>query len=239
VSQSATLVLDLGVVPYLPAEHLQKRLRSVVAGGALRGIILLLEHEPVITLGKRGTVADIRDPEDAALRGVTIVGSERGGLATLHAPGQLISYPIMPLPRRDVRSYVFDLEEVLARVLSDAGLTATRVPGHPGLYVEGAKVASLGLRCEHGIASHGTSLNVDLDLSLFDLVTACGDPHMRQTSICAALGRSVSMDWIKRSYVAEFSAVFGSTFAPTRALSRDQVEAVLGLHPAWPGHTVV
>lgn len=235
VGPSLTPALDLGVVPYLPAQHLQKRLRRAVADGDLPGILLLLEHEPVITVGKRGTAVDIRDPRRAAMRGVTIVRSERGGQVTLHAPGQLVSYPIMAIPRRDLRSYVFALEEVLVRVLLEAGLTPRRAAGLPGLYIEGAKVASLGLRCERGVASHGTSLNVDMDLSLFDLVTACGDPDTRQTSMRATLGKPVAMDWIKRSYVAAFGAVFGSILAPTRAASHDQVEALCGLDTVSPG----
>jgi lipoate-protein ligase B len=231
---SPTPVVDLGVAAYLPVQDLQKRLRRAVAEGALPGIVILLEHPPVITLGRRGTLADVRDPQEAALRGVDIVESERGGRVTLHAPGQLVSYPIVPIPRRDLRSYVFALEDVLATVLLAHGLSASRTPAGPGLYIDGAKVASLGLHCERGIASHGTSLNVDVELSLFDLVISCGNPGTRQTSMREALRRPVSMHRVKQNYLAALSAVFGLTMGPTRLLSIGQVEHVLGLHVGLP-----
>ncbi|OFV81838.1 MAG: lipoyl(octanoyl) transferase [Acidobacteria bacterium RBG_16_64_8] len=230
-------VLDLGVAPYLPVQDLQMRLRHAVADGAIPAVILVLEHEPVITLGKRGLATDIRRPQDVVARGVVIVESERGGQVTLHAPGQLVTYPIMPIPQRDVRPYVFALEEVLSRVLLAADLTPSRRSGRPGLYLDGAKVASLGLRCERGVASHGTSLNVDIDLSLFDLVTACGEPDVHQTSMRAALGRPVTMAWVKQAYLVAFRAVFGSTLAPMRALPYDQVGPVVGIDPASPSPT--
>jgi lipoyl(octanoyl) transferase len=232
-------VFDLGLAPYCPVQELQRRLRAAVADAAIDGVLLLLEHESVITLGKRADPSDLRDPPAAASRAVTVVRSERGGQCTLHAPGQLVSYPILPIPRNDLRAYVHQLEEVVLLLLRFNGLCAGRLAGRPGVYQAGRKIASVGLRCQRGVASHGTSLNVTVDLSLFDLLTSCGDPHLQQTSMQQAAGQPFAMDSIKDTYVAAFHEVFGLPLAPTRPLTHDRVEDSLGLSPAPTRNTTV
>ena len=132
---------------------------------------------------------------------IPVIASERGGQATLHAPGQLVSYPIVPIPRRDLRTFVHDLEEVLVVLLAGIGIAAQRREGRPGLYVRSDKIASVGLRCQRWVASHGTSLNVDIDLCLFDLIVSCGEPGLRQTSMEAVTGRTYPMDLVKELYL--------------------------------------
>jgi lipoate-protein ligase B len=220
---------DLGTASYLPVQELQKRLRHHVAVAGSPGFLLLLEHHPVITLGKNASSADVRSPDEAERKGVEIVRSERGGRSSLHAPGQLISYPVMPIPRRDLRAYVSLLEEVLLVLLAGSSLTAERVAGSPGLYLGGRKIASLGLRCEHGIASHGSALNVDVDLALFSLVTSCGDDSLRQTSMQRETGRRHAMQDLKQDYLEAFRHVFQVEVAPLR------VVPTAGFEPAAPG----
>jgi lipoyl(octanoyl) transferase len=220
---------DLGVAPYLAVQELQSRLRRAVVEGMTPGALLLLEHHPVITVGAHSTSTDVNDPALAAHRGVAIDRSERGGQSTLHSPGQLVTYPIMRIPGRDLRKYVHSLEEVLLFVLAEEGLDAVRIPGRPGLYLRGLKIASLGLRCERGVSSHGSALNVSNDLSLFDLVTSCGDPHLQQTSMEQATGRSLSLQMMKTRYLEAFQKVFGSTPAPLSTVPYGQVETSLGL----------
>jgi lipoyl(octanoyl) transferase len=220
---------DLGMTPYLDVQELQGRLRRAVVEGKTPGALLLLEHQPVITVGAHATSSDAHQPALAARRGVAINRSERGGQSTLHAPGQLVSYPILRIPGRDLRKYVHDLEEVLLLVLADEDLDATRITGRPGLYLRGLKIASLGLRCERGVTSHGSALNVNNDLSLFDLVTSCGDPHLQQTSIEQATGRPQSMQILKTRYLEAFRKVFGLMLGPLSTVLYDQVEASLGL----------
>jgi lipoyl(octanoyl) transferase len=220
---------DLGIAPYLPIQDLQSRLRRAVAEGETAGTLLLLEHRPAITIGAHAPDTDVSRPDLAAHRGVAIHRSERGGQSTLHAPGQLVSYPILPIPGRDLRKYVHDLEEVLLLLLAGEGLDAVRMPGRPGLYLRGLKIASLGLRCERGVTSHGSALNVSNDLSLFGLVTSCGDPNLEQTSIERATGRSKSMQILKTRYLDAFQRVFGLVMTPLSAMPYDQVEASLGL----------
>jgi lipoyl(octanoyl) transferase len=223
--------LDLGLAPYLPLQRLQGRLRRAVADGSIPGVLLLLEHHPVITLGSRGKDHDLRDLGSARFRGVDVLNSERGGQATLHAPGQLVSYPIVPIPGRDLSAYVRGLEETLMLVLTELGLNGQRRPGHPGVYVQDDKIASVGLRCQRWVASHGTSLNVDLDLSLFDLVVSCGEPRLKQTSIAALSGCDPGMDEIKRLYVEAAAKVFSWALAPVERVPYQEVEPFLGLPP--------
>jgi lipoyl(octanoyl) transferase len=220
---------DLGVVPYLPTQELQSRIRRAVIAGHTPGVLLLLEHTPVITLGAHAATSDLLSPVEAHRRGVEMVRSERGGRCTLHAPGQLVTYPVMPIPRRDLRGYVNNLEEVLLVLLARYGLTAERLCGRPGLYLEGVKIASLGLRCERGVASHGTALNVDVDLSLFSLIRSCGDPLMRQTSMLRTTGLHYDMQEVKAVYIEVFRQLFGFELTPLRCIP------TAGFEPATPG----
>ena len=242
-SPASLPVFDLGVAPYEPLQALQGRLRQAVADGLVAGVLLLLEHEPVITLGSRGTDGDLRlsagrgrnASGDAArelwgrLTSIPVVRSERGGQATLHAPGQLVSYPVVPVPDHDLGKYVRGLEECLIVVLREHGIHADRRPRHPGLYVSGDKIASVGLRCQKWVASHGTSLNVTVDLTLFDSIVSCGEATLRQTSMESLLGERFSMAGVKDAYCRAFADVFGWRVAPTRRVVFSEVEKELGL----------
>lgn len=222
-------VLDLGLAPYSPLVRLQAELRSAVAVGDLPGVLLLLEHEPVITLGSRGSEADLVGSARLLSQQLPVVKTERGGAATLHAPGQLVSYPIVPIPRHDLRAFVTGLEQTLIDLLAGFGVSAERRPGAPGLYVKGAKIASVGLRCQRWVSSHGTSLNVSNDLGLFDSIVSCGEVDLRQTSILAETGAAPSMSEVKQRYVETFSEVFAATLAPVLRSTPETAPADLGL----------
>jgi lipoyl(octanoyl) transferase len=228
---------DLGVAPYLPVQALQARLRQAVADGSIPGVLLLLEHEPVITMGSRAGMHDLR-----VLGGIPVAESERGGQATLHAPGQLVSYPIVPIPARDLSTYVRGLEEANVILLAGFGIGAERRAGRPGLYVGGEKISSVGLRCQRWVSSHGTSLNVSIDVSLFDAIVSCGEPQLHQTSIERLTDAAPSMADVKQAYIHAVSQVFGWRLAELRIVSHDLVESQLGLEvptagfePATPG----
>ncbi len=214
---------DLGLARYLPVQDAQDRLRHAVIDGYITGALLLLEHYPVVTLGAHAPSTDVLRPAEASARGVSVVRSERGGQTTLHAPGQLISYPVMQIPRRDLRAYVNGLEEVILRVLQTVSLDADRITGRPGLYTRGMKIASVGLRCEHGVTSHGTALNVDLDLSYFDLITSCGESGLRQTSVAQTTGQRIPLQMVKLTYLRAFEEVFGLSLAPLRIASPEEL----------------
>jgi lipoyl(octanoyl) transferase len=221
-------VFDLGVAPYEPVQELQKRLRVAVADGRIPGVLLLLEHSPVITLGSRAGPHDLRHAERAAMAHIDVIVSERGGQATLHAPGQLVSYLIVPIPARDLTTYVYHLEEAIIVVLAALGIEGERRQRRPGVYVAGDKISSVGLRCQRWISSHGTSLNVGIDLSLFDTIISCGEPDLAQTSIGLLLGTAPPMDTIKTLYIQAVKRVFGWQLSPPVRAPFDSVEELLG-----------
>lgn len=245
------LCFDLGVVPYLPVQRLQSRLRQAIGCNRCGSVLLLLEHEPVITLGKRATpetALRLAGTSSPVLTPPPIVRSERGGLATLHAPGQLVSYPVMPLPERNLKKYVYMLEEVLVRLLAHFGIAGHRIPGRPGVYVEDRKIASIGLRCERWVVSHGTALNVDMDLRLFDYIVSCGDPGLKQTDMATVLGSSPSLEAVKQLYAETFALVFRIAVEKPRKVTVEELETALrlreerwgemptaGFEPAAPG----
>jgi lipoyl(octanoyl) transferase len=222
-------VFDLGTAPYLPVQELQKRLRLAVADGRVSGALLLLEHEPVITLGGRAGLQDLRSRDGGHLHPPEVVISERGGQATLHAPGQLVSYPVVPIPGRDLTAYVRGLEQANILLLAELGIHAERQQGRPGLYVAGEKISSVGLRCQRWVSSHGTSLNVDVDLELFDHIVSCGQPGLRQTSIAAVLGTAPPMSAIKALYIRSVIQVFAWNMKAMKRVPYDRVGVELGL----------
>jgi lipoyl(octanoyl) transferase len=175
VTRPAQLV-DLGVMRYLEAWHLQRAVAADVAAGSRPDTVLMLEHPPVITTGRRTEAGELHVPADAD---VEVVETDRGGKSTYHAPGQLVCYPIFDLTRhgQDVKRYCRDLEEALIRTLGPLGLDATRIEGLTGIWLEAPprKIASIGIHISKWISTHGYALNVDLDPAPFtDWITACG-----------------------------------------------------------------
>src|SRR6266536_1042229 len=169
-------VMHLGLVPYREALALQRALAGTVAQGALPDTVLLLEHPPVITLGRRTEPGELHVPEGAP---VEICETDRGGKSTYHGPGQLVCYPILDLARhgQDVQRYCRDLEEALILTLSAFGLDADRIEGLTGIWLSRPprKIASIGVHISKWITTHGYALNVDLDPAPFtEWITACG-----------------------------------------------------------------
>lgn len=214
-------IVDLGLIAYAEAYAAQlEAARQVQAGG--QECLFLLEHPPVITFGRNGGEENLPfDRDFFAARNVEVLRSTRGGNITCHFPGQLVAYPVMRLGRRPggLRRFFSDMEETVIRVLARFGLTAHTMPGLPGVWVEGRKICSVGIAVKQWISSHGLSLNIARDLSLFDLVTPCGLSGVKATSLHRELGDdSVTMARVKDVFVEEFSAVFqGKTFPADNA----------------------
>jgi len=206
----------LGRIDYAEATDLQvewaRRLRE---GGEER--LLLLEHQAVITLGRNARPDDVL-LDEAALRarGVSVSPTDRGGQVTYHGPGQLVGYPILNLSpdRRDVARYLRDLEEVLIRGLARLGVGASRVAGLTGVWVDGEKIASIGVHLSRWITTHGFALNVSTDLAHFSLIVPCGLHTCRMTSIERVIGRRVPLEEVASVLVPEFAAVFGREMIP-------------------------
>ncbi|HET9275158.1 MAG TPA: lipoyl(octanoyl) transferase LipB [Gemmatimonadales bacterium] len=185
-------VLDLGRRRYGEVLDLQRDLcRRRLAGAIGHDLLLLVEHEPVVTLG-RGTRASSLPLAPALLeaRGVEVFEAERGGDVTLHAPGQLVGYPIVDLHgwRLDLHWYLRQIEEVLIRGLGLVGVPAARVPGRTGVWTGDRKIGSIGIHVKQWVTLHGFALNVFTDLSLFDLIVPCGLHGVTMTSVAGELG---------------------------------------------------
>jgi lipoyl(octanoyl) transferase len=219
VSRVAYLLEPEGPVPYLEAWDLQRSLASAVGWGELPDTVVLLEHAPVITLGRRTEAGELHVPDGA---GVEIVETDRGGKSTYHGPGQLVCYPIFDLTRhgQDVKRYCRDLEEALIRTLSPLGVSATRIEGLTGIWVEAPprKIASIGIHISKWVTTHGYALNVDLDPAPFtDWITACGLEDAAFTTVARELGRAVSVDEVRPHAVAALEDVFDLTVQPLPA----------------------
>jgi lipoyl(octanoyl) transferase len=206
-------VRRLGVLSYEDALDLQDRLVADRKAGAIGDQLLLLQHPPVITLGVKTRNARshvLASDESLLTRGVEIFETGRGGDVTFHGPGQLVGYPIVDLTpdRCDVHRYVRDLEEVLIRAAAAFDVVAARAPGLTGVWVGNDKLAAIGVRISRWITSHGFALNVNTDLSQFDLIVPCGIPDRGVTSLQRLLGRTVEMEAVERAVVDAFVTVF-------------------------------
>lgn len=198
------LVHSLGRVPYRQAWALQRELAEQRKAGAIEDTLLLLEHDPVITIGRDGQRSHLHlTPEQYATRGIDLVETDRGGDATYHGPGQAIAYPIIDLrpDRKDVRKYVRALEQAMIDTLAAYDIEATRLHPHPGVWLRGPdpdhgiptdrKIGALGARISRWVTHHGLALNVNNDLAPYDLIVPCGIPDKAVTSLARELGHEV------------------------------------------------
>ena len=207
-------LLNLGLVPYREAWGLQRSIADGVARSDASDTVLLLEHPPTITLGRRTEPGELHVPPGAE---VEVVETDRGGKSTYHGPGQLVCYPIFDLTRhgQDVKKYCRDLEEAIIRTLAPLGLEATRIEGLTGIWLESPprKIASIGVHISKWITTHGYALNVDLDLAPFtEWITACGIEDAQFTTIARELGRPVTVAELRGPAVAALAEVFDLQF---------------------------
>lgn len=211
-------LIDLGLAPYAETLTLQRRLATLRAEDRLGDVLLLVEHPPVITLGRAGRKAHLRVPESSlAALGVEFCEVERGGDMTYHGPGQLVGYPILNLADygRDVHRYLRQLEEVLIMTLSGFGITAGRLLGRTGVWVGESKIASLGIHVRRWVTRHGFALNVNTDLTPFTLIVPCGIQGVKTTSMAQELPRPISVREVTTILTKCFEAEFGVSLLPT------------------------
>jgi len=203
--------MQLGLVGYGEAWELQRALAGAVSQGAIPDTVLLLEHPPVVTLGRRTDETELHIPVETE---VEIVETDRGGKSTFHGPGQLVCYPILDLKRhgRDVKDYVRRLEEAIIRTVEPFGLAGERIDGLTGVWLTRPprKLASIGVHVSRWVTTHGYALNVDLDPAPFtEWITACGLEDAMFTTIARETGRPVTVDDVRPHAVAALEAVFG------------------------------
>jgi lipoyl(octanoyl) transferase len=203
------LVKKLGRVEYGTALEVQKETELAVKARQQSDTLLLLEHPHTLTVGRRGDNAGILlSPESLAARGVTVFETNRGGKITYHGLGQIVGYPIINLSpdREDVHRYVRELEEVLIRTLADFAIPAFRIEGLTGVHTARGKVAAIGVHIARWITTHGFALNVNTDLSFFNLIIACDGEQV--TSMEDVLGHEVEMSEVEDRIVRHFADVF-------------------------------
>jgi lipoyl(octanoyl) transferase len=200
VATGAYLIDLRAPVPYREALALQRSVAGAVSQGAIPETVILLEHPPVVTTGRRTAECELHVPEGVD---VEIAETDRGGRSTYHGPGQLVCYPILDLKRhgRDVRRYVRNLEAALVRTLAAFGLDGRQLEGLTGVWIPATggqgprKIASIGVRVSRWVTTHGYALNVDLDPTPFThWITACGLDDAQFTSMVRELGRDLAVD---------------------------------------------
>jgi lipoyl(octanoyl) transferase len=204
-------VRRLGRVRYGDGLALQERLVRRRQAGEIPDQLLLLEHEPVFTLGRNARRENVLLSEDVLReRGFEVFESGRGGDVTYHGPGQVVGYPILDLSpdRRDVHRYVRDLEEVMIRCCADYGVQAGRVKGLTGTWVGNDKIGAIGVRISRWVTSHGFALNVSTDLSAFDLIVPCGITGRGVTSLERLLSHDVAPDGVMDRLTSRLAGVF-------------------------------
>lgn len=230
-------VIQLGKVDYATGQRLQEKLVTLRKEGRVGDILLLLEHTPVITLGRNAKAKNIlASPELLAERGVEVFECDRGGDVTFHGPGQLVAYPIFDLrgfPSQTatrnsmgVIEFVRNLEEGLIRTCAEFGIPTKRIAGLTGAWTDvphAAKIAALGIHISRGVTSHGVALNVNTDLSFFDLIVPCGIVSKPVTSMAKELGRSVVMQEVAHALSRHLGRVFDS-----QMLWMDSLNGLLG-----------
>jgi lipoyl(octanoyl) transferase len=219
--------MQLGLVPYGEAWQLQRSLAGAVSQGAIPDTILLLEHPPTVTTGRRTDESELHIPADAE---VELVETDRGGKSTFHGPGQLVCYPIFDLHRhgQDVKRYCHDLEEALILTLSKLDVVGERIEGLTGVWLTRPprKIASIGIHVAKWVTTHGYALNVDLDPAPFThWITACGLEDAAFTTVARELGRPVTVAETRRPALEALAEVF--------ELELEELPADAG-HGLWP-----
>jgi len=216
--RSRTLKVErLGRVEYGAALTIQKETERVVLTGEQPDTLLLLEHPHTLTIGRRAEPNGIVATDEILReRGVTVFETNRGGKVTYHGLGQIVGYPIINLSpdRKDVHRFVRDLEEVLIRTMSDFGIGAFRIEGLTGAHTPAGKVGAIGVHIARWVTTHGFALNVNTDLSYFDLIVACeGEPV---TSMKELLGHEIEMSLVEDRIIERFAEVFEMKLMATK-----------------------
>lgn len=204
-------VLDLGMVSYERAYYLQRKIHEFRREGRVDDVLLLLEHAPVVTVGRGGKRDNILVSDEFLQRkGIRIFEIDRGGDVTLHCPGQLVGYPIFDLRvhGKNIHKYLRNLEEVIIRSLKIYGIEGHRIENHTGVWVGEKKIASIGIGVKGWVAFHGFSININPDLSYFSLIRPCGLESGKVTSMSEISGRPVELRDFRQRLIEKFAEVF-------------------------------
>lgn len=202
MSNNAINIIDCGLKDYQSTLNLQENALQDLLNGSGKDTIFIVEHPPVITLGARSSANKLtKDVELIKQAGIEIFQIRRGGGTTAHNPGQLVVYPIINLKKRSlgVSDFVHLLEKIGIEFLSELGLNCGTKKGFPGLWIEDRKIASIGVQVKKWITIHGIAININNDLSIFDLIVPCGLENVKMTSAEKELGRKIDMETAKNT----------------------------------------
>ena len=220
-------VLDWGLLEYGEVLVRQKALVEKRISGSSPDCLVLVEHPPVVTIGRSGSLGDLHvSKETLGQKGVALYNVDRGGMATFHGPGQLVAYPILKLKEKDLHLTLRTLQDSLARVLRTYGLDPEFKAGQPGLWLHSAKVASMGIAVRRWVTYHGIALNVNIDPRGFNWIVPCGHPNEKITSMQRELGYTVDMGEVKKTFTEAFCRLFG--YANKRSENKRGSR-----HPVW------
>jgi lipoic acid synthetase len=220
-------VQDWGTVEYEEALRRQRAMAEERIADKAPDRLVLTEHPPVVTLGRSGSDADLRLPEEALQQqGIGVSHVERGGQATFHGPGQVVAYPIVKLHEQDLHVFLRGTLGAMEEVLESYGLSPERKEGQPGLWVKGAKISSIGVAVRKWVTFHGIAVNVNTDPQSFDCIVPCGQPGERVTSIKQELSRDIDLGEVKDRFVRAFADRFNYKEISGRDVSRSR-------HPSW------
>jgi lipoyl(octanoyl) transferase len=220
VAERELWTVPLGRVPYAEALELQRSIaRDRISGAISQDVLLLMEHPPVVTLGRSSKGKNLTaSPEFLESRGVELFEVERGGDVTFHGPGQLVGYPIIDLKRhrQDLHWYLRSIEQALINALADYGIPGERNTSYTGVWTRGKKIASIGVHARDWVTWHGFALNVTTELSYFNLIVPCGIDGVVMTSIARELGvEKVSARDVTDRVTAKFADAFDLTAVVT------------------------
>jgi lipoate-protein ligase B len=208
VELSELQVCNLGQIEYAEGVALQERLRDRVQAGELPGVLLLLEHPPVYTRGRRSEPGELPMGEAwYRSQGIDVVQTDRGGKLTYHGPGQLVGYPILPVT--DVVAYLRTMEDAIVAALAEEGIEAGPREGLTGVWVQDRKIGSIGVHLSRGVTTHGFAINVDNDLQPFEWVVPCGLDGVSMTSVTKETGQGEHMACFRRRMAHAFCTAFG------------------------------
>ncbi len=226
-------VIDIGRRSYRPVWDLQKQLHRLRLAGAIPDTLVLVEHDPVYTIGKNGSELHVIANETfLSSRGIEIVHVDRGGDVTYHGPGQLVGYPIFDLHqhRQSISWYMRQLEEVFIRLLQEWGIPAGRQEGYTGVWVGQEKIVALGVRISRWVTLHGFAFNVNPDLTDYQGIIPCGIFHRGVTSLTQLLGKKIELHQVKPQVIRLFQQVFNfdRVEEETRALPQGNASLIPG-----------
>ena len=209
----------LGRVPYALSARLQEQVRAEVVAGQAPDTLLLLEHDPVITLGRSADPGNVlASPEELRRDGIAVLRSSRGGDVTFHGPGQLVGYPIFRL-RHGIRAHVTSMADAIIATLRSLGIEAEWRDSQPGVWVGDDKICAVGVHVRRRVTAHGFALNVNVDLAAFRTIVPCGLRHAGVTSTASHLGSRIELEDIAERLSREFAQAYGMSMVQISASS--------------------